>query len=152
MASIPQAHIYTRGERVLHSHLGRYRSIGVFVEHVEGLLERLQLVLPQLLVDVERRCKGERRKKYGDEVAERIERKKAPLKWSFIPWGFAPSGRIFKRPFRGSFFSPPQAILPRLMRLPLRLLGWDALIRGCPEFSLKLMFACDLSGHSLGLA
>ena len=61
VASTPQAHICTGGASGLHSHLGRYRSIGVFVEHVERLLERLQLVLPQLLVDVERRCKGERR-------------------------------------------------------------------------------------------
>ena len=96
-------------------------------------------------------AKEREEKKYGDEVAERIERE-STFKMVVYPGGFAPSGRIFKRPFRGSFFSPPQAILPRLMRLPLRLLGWDALIRGCPEFSLKLMFACDLSGHSLGLA
>ena len=96
-------------------------------------------------------AKEREEKKYGDEVAERIERE-STFKMVVYPGGFAPSKRIFKRPFRGSFFSPPQAILPRLMRLPLRLLGWDALIRGCPEFSLKLMFACDLSGHSLGLA
>ena len=44
------------------SHLGRYRPIGVLIEHVEGLLERLQLVLPQLLVDVEGCCGGMRKK------------------------------------------------------------------------------------------
>ena len=72
--------------RALLSHLGRYRSIGVFVEHVERLLERLQLVLPQLLVDVERRCKG--RKKYGDEVAEKRESTfKMVVYSSAPPWG-----------------------------------------------------------------
>jgi hypothetical protein len=38
----------------LSTHLGRYRSIRVFVKHVEGLLERLQLVLAKLVLDIGR--------------------------------------------------------------------------------------------------
>ena len=78
------------------SHLGRYRPIGVFIEHVEGLLERLELVLPQLLVDVEGRCGEER---YSKSILILMPRRK--LKWfGIVPFfSFIPSLLENSRPF-----------------------------------------------------